>query len=168
MIFLIYRKFQSYNISTPLKKFCSLIYLLPMLYTHIINMLIYTYTNICWIHTDAMNNRQAKSSLKNMPLTLFERFERVLLWEGVGVRTELQYMATSVVSFSFSRAAQPEAQRPTLLGAGFLYRILSPTGLQTPSGIPRAPSAGCGFPYHISSLTRIISNSLTFCLHRVI
>ena len=38
-------------------------------------------------------------------------------------------MAISVVSFSFSRAAQPEAQGPTLLGAGFLYRILSPTGL---------------------------------------
>ena len=70
-------------------------------------------------------------------------------------------MAISVVSFPFSRAAQPEAQRPTLLGAGFLYHILSPTGIQTPSGVPRAPSAGCGFPYHISSLTRLISNSLT-------
>ena len=45
-------------------------------------------------------------------------------------RTELQHigptlMAISVVSFSFSRVAQPEAQGPTLLGAGFLYRILS-------------------------------------------
>ena len=67
-------------------------------------------------------------------------------------------MAISVVSFSFSRAAQPEVQRPTLLGADFLYRILSPTGLQTPSGVPRALSVGCGFPYHISSLTRVISN----------
>ena len=41
-------------------------------------------------------------------------------------------MAISVVSFSFSRAAQPEAQGPgpgSLLDAGFLYRILSPTGL---------------------------------------
>ncbi len=38
-------------------------------------------------------------------------------------------MAISVVSFPFSRAAQPEAQRPTLLGVGVLYRILSPTGL---------------------------------------
>ena len=38
-------------------------------------------------------------------------------------------MAISVVSFSFSRAAQPEARGPTLLGTGFLYRILSPTGL---------------------------------------
>ena len=38
-------------------------------------------------------------------------------------------MAISVVSFSFSRAAQPEGQGPTPLDAGFLYRILSPTGL---------------------------------------
>ena len=39
-------------------------------------------------------------------------------------------MAISIVSFSFSRAAQPEAQGPSfLLSAGFLYHILSPTGL---------------------------------------
>ena len=39
-------------------------------------------------------------------------------------------MAISVVSFSFSRADQPEAQGlGFLLSAGFLYHILSPTGL---------------------------------------
>ena len=38
-------------------------------------------------------------------------------------------IAISVVSFSFSRAAQPEARGLTLLGAGFLYRILPLTGL---------------------------------------
>ena len=66
-------------------------------------------------------------------------------------------MAISVVSFSFSRAAQPEAQGPSsLLDDGFLYCILSPTGLQKPSGVPRAPSAGCGFPYHILSPTSLI------------
>ena len=27
---------------------------------------------------------------------------------------------------------------------------------QTPSGYPRAPSVGCGFPYHISSLSRTL------------
>ena len=49
-------------------------------------------------------------------------------------------MAIIVVSFSFSQAAQPEAWGLSfLLSAGFLYYILSPTGLQTPS---RAPSAG--------------------------
>ena len=41
-------------------------------------------------------------------------------------------MAISVVSFSFSSIAQPEARAPSfLLSAGFLYNILSPTsGLQ--------------------------------------
>ena len=39
-------------------------------------------------------------------------------------------MAISVVSFSFSRAAQPEARGPSsLLDAIFLYRIFAPTGL---------------------------------------
>ena len=64
-------------------------------------------------------------------------------------------MAVSVVSFSFSRAAQPEAQRPSsLLDDGFLYCILSATSLD-----PNSFLAGCGFPYHISSITRLISNS---------
>ena len=64
-------------------------------------------------------------------------------------------MAVSVVSFSFSRAAQPEAQGLSfLLSAGFLYHILSATSLDpNSSGAPRAPSAWCGFPYHISSLS---------------
>ncbi len=90
-------------------------------------------------------------------------------------------MTVSVVSFSFFRAAQPEVQRPSSrLDDGFLYCILSPTGLQNSIGgpegpfgrmwlslphlvsdvsdsqlirAPRAPSAWCGFPYHISSLT---------------
>ena len=59
------------------------------------------------------------------------------------------------MSFSFSRAAQPEAQGLSiLLSAGFLYHILSAT-YQDPnsSGAPRAASAWCGLPYHISSIT---------------
>ena len=43
-----------------------------------------------------------------------------------------------------------------------LWLIPSPT----PSGVPRASSAGGSFPYHISSLTRLISNCLTSCLDR--
>ena len=56
-------------------------------------------------------------------------------------------MAVSVVSFSFSRAAQPEAQGPSsLLDDGFLYCILSPTGLQDYYG-PRGPlRPGVAFP----------------------
>ena len=49
-------------------------------------------------------------------------------------------MAVSVVPFSFSRAAQPEAQRPSpLLDDGFLYCILSLTGLQNSIGGPEGP-----------------------------
>ena len=62
-------------------------------------------------------------------------------------------MAISVVSFSFSRAAQPGGLRPTSLGAGFLDCILSPTGLQT-LGVPWAPSARWWL-----SLPQLISNS---------
>ena len=48
-------------------------------------------------------------------------------------------MAVSVVSFSFSRAAQPELQGPSsLLDDGFLYCILSPT-LQNSIGGPEGP-----------------------------
>ena len=99
-------------------------------------------------------------------------------------------MAVSVVSFSFSRAAQPEAQRPSsLLDDGFLYCILSATGLQNSIGGPKGPfgqvwlslphlvsdisdpqlnwrpwgpEAWRGFPYHISSPSN--SNSLTSVL----
>ena len=49
-------------------------------------------------------------------------------------------MAISV-SFLLSKAAQPEAWGPTLLGAGFLYRILSPTGLVSKlTDFPSSPS----------------------------
>ena len=56
----------------------------------------------------------------------------VLLWEGVGDLIELQQIdphliGHNIVSFPFSWAAQPGDWGPTLLGAGFLYRILSPT-----------------------------------------
>ena len=92
-------------------------------------------------------------------------------------------MAVSVVSFSFSRAAQLEAQGPSfLLSAGFLYHILVPTGLvpklhrgsrrplrpgvafpttsclrrlwsPTQSGSSRAPSAGLSLPHLISNFS---------------
>ena len=40
-----------------------------------------------------------------------------------------------------------------------LYLLSIFSGPQTPSGFPRAPSAGCGLPYHISSLSDWNSNS---------
>ena len=56
-------------------------------------------------------------------------------------------MAVCVESFSFSGAAQPEAQGPSsLLDDGFLYCLLSPTGLQNYWG-PRGPlRLGVAFP----------------------
>ena len=71
-------------------------------------------------------------------------------------------MAVSVVSFSFSRAAQPEAQRPnSLLDDGFLYCILSPTGLvpKLHRG-PRGPlRPGVVFPT-TSCLRRLCSSTV--------
>ena len=59
----------------------------------------------------------------------------------------------SALCLSCSPDAQPEAQWPSsLLDDGFLYCILSASSLDPNSG-PQAPSAWCGFPYHISSIT---------------
>ena len=67
---------------------------------------------------------------KNIPLTLFESVvcERELEIEQNCNILTLTLMAISV-SFPFSWAAQPGAWGPALLGAGFLYCILSPTRL---------------------------------------
>ena len=55
-------------------------------------------------------------------------------------------MAVSVVSFSFFMAAQPEAQRPTQLGDGFLYCILSASSLDPNSiGGPEPLRPGVAF-----------------------
>ena len=130
-----------------------------MLYTKIINMLIYIYTCSCRIHTDAMNNRRAKILYKKyVPLTLFVMFacERELETEQNCNILTPTLMAVSVVSFSLSRAAQPEAQRPTLLG-DLLHLISNFSGPQLIRA-QIAPSTRRGFPYHILS-----SNSLSNC-----
>ena len=54
-----------------------------------------------------------------------------------------------VVSFLFFWCST-RALGSTLLGAGFLYCILSASSLDPNSSGPQAPSAWCGFPYHIS------------------
>ena len=64
-------------------------------------------------------------------------------------------MAVSVVSFSFSRGAQPDAQRTTLLGDGFLYCILSATSLDPNSSEPRGP-----FGLMWLSLPHLVYNSV--------
>ena len=63
-------------------------------------------------------------------------------------------MAVNVVSFSFSWCS---TGGHGVLSAGgwlsLLHLISNFSGPQTPSGFRRAPSAGCGFLYHISSIT---------------
>ena len=63
-------------------------------------------------------------------------------------------MTVNVLSFLFSWCS---TGGPGVHSAGcwlsLLHLISNFSGPQTPSGFPRAPSAGCGFPYHISSIT---------------
>ena len=119
-------------------------------------------------HNDTIIKTQEDFFSKYMYLSLYckysKRFFKVCVREGVGDRTEtaifwppLLWPAT--LCLSRSPDAQPEAQRLTLLDDGFLYWILSATSLDPNlSGFPRAPSAGCGFPYPISSISDSNSN----------
>ena len=141
---------------------------IKLLYTHIIQLYIYTY--ICWIHTDAMIIKTSEDFFKKIYLSLYCK---VCVWEGVGDRTELQYIDPH--SYGHQRCVFLVFLMLNRRPAGFLYCILSPTGL-----VPklhwesRGPLLlGGGFPYHILSLTHLISNllisnSLTSCLHQVI
>ena len=63
-------------------------------------------------------------------------------------------MAVSVVSFLFSRCSSggSEAQRSAGWWLSLLHLIDIFSGPQLSRGL-RAPSAWCGFPYHISSIT---------------
>ena len=67
-------------------------------------------------------------------------------------------MAVNIVSFSFSWCS---SGGPGVHSAGcwlsLLHLISNFSDPQTPSGFPRAPSARCGFTYHISSIS--VSNS---------
>ena len=94
-------------------------------------MHIFTYT--CRIHIDAIIKTSEDFFKKKYPSHFIVRFacERELETEQNCNILTPTLMVISVVSFLFSRAAQPEARGSSLLGAGFLYRILSPTGLQT-------------------------------------
>ena len=91
-------------------------------------MHIYTYT--CRIPIDAII-KTSEDFFKKYTSHFIERVvcERELETEQNCNILTPTLMAISVVSFAFSRAAQLEARGPTPLGAGFLYHILSPTGL---------------------------------------
>ena len=153
-----------------------------MLYSHSITMTVINYTNtyIYGIQTGAMIIDEWRFLYKKMYLSLYSK--RVT--QGFMVRGSWRpnrtaifwhptLMAVSVVSFSFSWAAQPEAQGLSfLLSAGFLYHILSATSLDPKSSDfqlnrgPRGPlRSGVNFPQLVYNCN---SNCLTFCLDWVI
>ena len=111
-----------------------------------------------YIPTQWTTDARRKTSLTIFTSHLIARVRKGLLkvcvWDGAGDRTELQYFdphsyGRHVVSFLFSWCSTggPEAH-----SSGWwlplLHLISNFSGPQTPSGFPRAPSAGCGFPYH--------------------
>ena len=154
-----------------------------MLYRHL-----HTCTYVCRIiHNDTMINTQEVFFRKYMYLSLYCKGSKRVT-QGLRVRgnwrTEQNWniltptlMAVNVVSFSFSWCS---TGGPGVHSAGcwlsLLQLISNFSGPQTPSGFPRAPSAGCGFPYHISSITltpaltgaRTKLNCLDFCLDCII
>ena len=63
-------------------------------------------------------------------------------------------MAVNVVFFSFSWCSTGGPRvHSTGCWLSLLHLISNFSGPQTPSGFSRAPLAGCGFPYHSSSIT---------------
>ena len=130
----------------------------------------FLYTCSCRIHIDAMIKTNARRLLyKYMSLSLYCKGSKRVT-QGLRVRGSWKpnrncniftstLMAGNVVSFLFSWCSTggPAAQLSTKWCLSLLYLISYFSGPQTASGFPRAPSAGCGFPYHISSNS--ISNS---------
>ena len=89
--------------------------------------------------------------------------------EGVGDRTELQHIEPHLyghnsVSFPFFWAAQPGAWGPSLSGTWSSFQhLLSNSNCSIGAWVP--PLLGAGFLYRISSPTNPISNWLTSCLY---
>ena len=106
-----------------------------------------------------------------MYLSLYCKGSKRVVW-GFTVRgswkpnRNCNILTPTLVFFSFSRAAQPEAQGPSfLLDDGFLYCILSATSLDPNSiGGPEPLRPGVTFPTTSRLLTRLISNCLSSVL----
>ena len=116
---------------------------------------LYTY-----IHAEYILTQWIKTSEDFFKKIYLSLYLKGCVWEGVGDRTELQHIdlpspsGHSRVYFSFSWTAQPGAWGPSLSGTCSHPSIFSPTGLQTQSGVPKAPSAGW-----LLSLLYLVSNS---------
>ena len=134
---------------------------IPLLYSHIINMLIYTCIYMQNESQRHIDKGRAKTSFRKICTSHFiVRFERVIngftvrgSWipnRNCNILTALLW--PSALCLSRSPDAQPEARVLTLLAfstTSHQQLLWTPTQ----SGVPRAPSAGSGFPYHILSAT---------------
>ena len=135
------------------------------------------YTYICWIHTDAMNNRRRQDKKKkqwqrqtqeDFFIIIFTSHFIARVRKGCSrfacereleTEHELSYFDPTVmtVTLCLSCSLGLLNRRPRAHSVGCWLRLLHLisifSGPKTPSGFPRAPSVGCGFPYHISSPT---------------
>ena len=123
--------------------------ILILLYLHIIQLYTYTYIYAEYILTQWIKTSEDFFK-KNIPLTLFERVVCVRgswrLNKDCNILTPT-LMAISIVSFSFSWCS---TGGPGAHSAGFLYCILSPTGLipKLHRGSREPLLLDGGFPYH--------------------
>ena len=120
------------------------------------------YHNDTIIKPDAMTKTQEDFFNKIfLPLTLFVRFEK-FVW-GFIVRGSWRPNITAifwphcydrhVVSFLFSWCSNGGLGPTAGCWLSLLHLMSIFSGPQTPSGFPRAPLVGCGFPYHTSTST---------------
>ena len=122
------------------------------------------YILICHIITTPTIKTQEDFFNKYMYLSLYCKGSKRVI-QGLRVRGSWRpnincniltptLMAVNVVSFLFSWCS---TGGPGVHSAGcwlsLLHLISNFSGPQTSLGFPSAPSAGCGFPYHISSIT---------------
>ena len=107
-------------------------------------------------------NRRAKTSLNKYTSHFICN---VCVWEGVGDWTKTAIYWPPLLwpsALCLSRSLGLLHRRP--VGPASLGHVLIPASshqlvAKTQSGVPRGPSAGGGFPYHILSPTRLIYNS---------
>ena len=126
-----------------------------MLYSHV------PYHNDTILKTQWQRQTQEVFFNKILPLTLLQEFEKVA-W-GFTVRGSWRSNITAIfwpltlmaVTLCLSCSLGLLNRRPRAHSAGCwlsLQHLISIfSGRQTPSGFARAPSVGCGFPYHIFS-----------------
>ena len=112
--------------------------------------------------TDAMIKTQEDFFNKILPLTLLQGFEKVVGFyceRELETEHKLQYFDPTVMTVTLCLSCSRGLlnRRPSAHSAGCWFSLLHLisifSGPQTPFGFPRAPSVGCGFPYHNSSPT---------------